>query len=150
MVESARLRFPRFNQRAISWVSPLLKTSERTGVTGATWLVLASLVAFLVFDKPVAIAALLFISLGDPAAALVGSGVRGPRIGGKSPFGTLAFLIVGLAASSVLMATDVLEHHRSVGVGAAVAALVELAPLRIDDNLTVPLISGASITLLMM
>ena len=97
-----------------------------------------------------AIAALLFVSLGDPAAALVGSRVPGPRIARKSPIGTLAFLIVGLATASVLMATDVLEHHWSVGVGAGVAALVELVPLRIDDNLTIPLASGAAITLLLM
>ena len=47
------------------------------------------------------------------------------------------------------MAADVLEYHWALGVGAAVAALMELLPLRIDDNLTVPLISGAAITLLL-
>ena len=150
VVEVARLRLPGLNRWAIRWLSPLLKTSERHAITGATYIALASLIAFLIFDKSVAIAALLFVSLGDPAAALVGSRVPGPRIAGKSPIGTLAFLIVGLATASVLMATDVLEHHWSVGVGAGVAALVELVPLRIDDNLTIPLASGAAITLLLM
>lgn len=151
VVEVARFRLPGLNRWAIRWLSPLLKTSERHAITGATYIALASLIAFLVFDKSVAIAALLFVSLGDPAAALVGSRVPGPRIAGKSPIGTLAFLIVGLATASVLMATDVLEEHRwSVGLGAGVAALVELVPLRIDDNLTIPLASGAVITLLMM
>ena len=148
--EAARLRIPRLNQWAIRWLSPLLKPSERHAVTGATYLLLASLASFLIFDKSVAIAALLFISLGDPVAALVGSRMLGPRIAGKSPLGSLAFLIAGLSAASVLMATDVIQHHWSVGVGAGVAALAELAPLRIDDNLTAPLISGAAITLLMM
>ena len=150
LFEITRLRFPDLNRQAIRWLSPLMKTSERQSITGATWLIIASLIAFLAFDKPVAIVALLYISLGDPAAALVGSRVPGPRIAGKSPLGTLAFLIVGLSAASILMAVDVLEHHWSVGVGAAIAALVELTPLRIDDNLTVPLISGAAMTLLLL
>ena len=148
--EVARLRLPWLNQWAIRCLSPLLKTSERHAVTGATYLVLASFVAFLAFDKPVAIAALLFISLGDPVAALVGSRVPGPRLAGKSPIGSLAFVIVGLATASVLMAVDVPEHHWAIAVGASVAALVELTPLPIDDNLTVPLISGAAITLLLL
>ena len=148
--EVARLRLPPVNRWVIRWLSPLLKTSERQAVTGATWMVVASLIAFLAFDKQVAITALLFISLGDPVAALVGGRVPGPRIAGKSPFGTLAFLIVGLSTASVLMAVDVLQHHWSIGIGAAVAALVELAPLPVDDNLTVPLLSGAGITLLLM
>lgn len=148
--EFVRFRLPRVNLWVIRWLSPLMKTSERHAVTGATCLVVASLIAFLAFDKPVAIAALMFVSLGDPVAALVGSRMPGPRLAGKSPFGTLAFLVVGLATASVLMAVDVVEHHWAVGVGAGVAAVVELVPLRIDDNLTVPLISGAAVTLLMM
>ena len=150
LFEITRLRLPTMNRHAIRWLSPLMKTSERQSITGATWLIAASLVAFLAFDKPIAITALLFLSLGDPAAALVGSRVPGPRIAGKSPFGTLAFLVVGLATAAVLVAVDVLEYHWALGVGAAVAALMELLPLRIDDNLTVPLISGAAITLLLM
>ena len=148
-LEGSRFLLPGFNRLAIRWLSPLLKTSERRAVTGATYIVLASLIAFLFFDKPVAIAALLFISLGDPAAALVGSRAPGPRLAGKSPLGSLAFLVVGASAASILMVTDVLEHHWSVGLGAGIAALTEFAPLRIDDNLTVPLISGAAMTLML-
>ena len=148
--EITRLRLPNLNRQAIRWLSPLMKTSERQSVTGATYLIVASLIAFLAFDKPVAIAALLFISLGDPAAALVGSRMPGPRIAGKSPLGGAAFVVVGLATTSVLMAVDVVERHWAIGAGAAVAAVVELIPLRIDDNLTVPLISAAAITLLLM
>ena len=142
LFEITRLRLPHLNREAIRWLSPLMKTSERRSITGATWLIVASLIAFLAFDKPVAIAALLYISLGDPAAALVGSRVPGPRIAGKSPFGTLSFLVVGLSTAAILVAVGVLEYHWALAVGAAIAALVELVPLGIDDNLTVPLISG--------
>ena len=34
---------------------PLFRASERTRVTGATFLVLSALAAFLLFDKPIAV-----------------------------------------------------------------------------------------------
>ena len=148
--EAVRLKLPEVNRQAIRWFSPLLKTSERRAPTAATYLVIASLVSFLVFDKSVAIVALLFVALGDPVAALVGSRVPGPRLAGKSPLGTVAFALVGLVTAWVLVAVDVLENYGAAAVGAGVAAVVELAPMPLDDNLTVPLVSGAAMTLLLL
>ena len=96
-----------------------------------------------------AIAALLFLSIGDPVAALVGNRIGGPRFFGKSPVGTLAFALASLSIASMLMVTDVIRHHWAIGVGASIAALVELVPLRIDDNVTIPLISGGAMTLML-
>ena len=89
-----------------------------------------------------AVFALLFLSLGDPAAALVGKRVRGPRLVGKSPGGTLAFIAVALSVIGILVGLGVVQFHWSLMVGAVVAGLVELAPLPVDDNLTTPLIAG--------
>ena len=149
VTELGRFALPQLNRHFVRLMSPLLKQSERQAVTGATYLVLASLAAFLLFDKPVAITALLFLSLGDPVAALVGSRVRGPRLFGKSPLGSLAFTVTALAIAAVLMAADVVDHHWAIGVGAAIAAIVELMPLHLDDNVTVPLISGGAMALMM-
>ncbi len=145
-LEAARFRIPNLNRVLSRWLRPLLKSAEDRNLTGATYIAISALVAFLVFEKPVAIAAIFFLSLGDPAAALVGVRVGGPRILGKSPWGTLAFFLVALAAAGVLSASDVLPFHWGLAVGAAVAALVELFPTRLDDNLTVPLVSGAVMT----
>ena len=70
-------------------------------------MLIAGLTAFLVFDKHVAAAAMLFLSLGDPAAALVGTRLPGPRFFGKSPGGTLAFVVVALAVCAGLVWTGV-------------------------------------------
>ena len=87
------------------WLSPLLKADEGQRLTGATYLVIGALFTFLFFDADVAVAALLFLSLGDPVAALVGRRMPGPRIFGKSPGGTAAFAAVGLATVGVLTGT---------------------------------------------
>ena len=44
---------------------------------------------------------------------------------------------------AVLVGAGVAPLHWSFLVGAVVAGLVELAPLPVDDNLSVPLIAGA-------
>ena len=148
LTEVARFRLPDLNQRLVGWLRPLLKDTEDRRVTGASYIALSSLVCFLAFDKQIAITALLFLSLGDPAAALVGSRMGGFRFFGKSPWGTLAFVAVSLATLGVISATDVVSFHWGLVVGAVVAGIVELGPSIVDDNLTIPLISGAVITAL--
>lgn len=148
VVEGLRLWAPGLNRYLVSRFRFLLKESEERRITGATYIALSALVAFLVFDKPVAVAAMFFLALGDPAAALVGARVTGPRVFGKSPLGSLAFFGAALAISGVLAAGGVLPFGVAVVAGAAIAALVELLPLGVDDNVVVPLVSGAAMTLM--
>ena len=146
VTETARFRVPSLNRVLYDKLRPLLKVTEDRRVTGATYIAVSALIAFLVFDKHVAIAALFFLSLGDPAAALVGTRMKGPRVFGKSPIGSIAFFIVALAVVGVLSASDVLAFHWGLAVGAAVAALVELVPTGLDDNITIPLVAGVVMT----
>ena len=142
-LDLTRFRVAWLNRLFLRWLRLLLKSSEDRQVTGAVFLLIAAFLAFLIFDKPVAIAALFYLSLGDPAAALVGRPMPGPRFFGKSPVGTLAFIGVSLLVWAVLVGAGVAPLHWSFLVGAVVAGLVELAPLPVDDNLSVPLIAGA-------
>ena len=143
-LDLVRFRVQWLNRYFLRWLAPLLKGSEKDRITGATYLIIAALVVFGLFDPTIAVASLLFLSLGDPAAALVGRAMPGPRIRGKSPGGTAAFFAVSLAVVGLLGAAGVIEYHWGLLVGAAVAALVELASLPPDDNLTIPLISGGA------
>ena len=147
-VEGLRLCMPGLNRRLLSHFRFLLKESEERRPTGATYIAVSALVAFLVFDQPVAVAAIFFLAVGDPAAALVGARVSGPRVFGKSPLGSLAFFGAALAIAGVLAAGGVVSFGVAVVAGAAIAALVELLPLGIDDNVAVPLVSGAVMTLM--
>ncbi len=138
-MDLARFRIGWLNRVFLGWLAPLLKSNEASRVTGATYMALAALAVFLVFERPVAVAALLFLSLGDPAAALAGRRMPGPRVFGKSPGGTAAFIAVSWAVVGALVATGVVEYHWGFMAGAVAAGLAELAPLPIDDNLTVPI-----------
>ena len=142
-LDLARFRIGWLNQQFLRWLAPLLKGNEGRRITGATYMVIAGLLAFSFFHTGAAVAAMLFLSLGDPVAGLVGRRMKGPRLFGKSPGGTAAFIVVALAVVFVLVVSGAIEYHWGLLVGAVVAGLVELAPLPPDDNLTIPLISGA-------
>ena len=58
-----------------------------------------------------------------------------------------AFVAVAMGVVAVLVATGGVPYHWGLLIGAGVAGLVELAPLRLDDNLTIPLLSGAAMRL---
>lgn len=139
-----RFRVQWLNKKFLRWLSPLLKSEEGRRLTGATYLVTGALFTFLLFGPEVAVPALLFLSLGDPAAALVGRRMPGPRIFGKSPGGTAAFVALGLVTVGVLTGSGSVDYHWGLLVGALIAGLVELSPDYPDDNLTIPLIAGAS------
>ena len=143
-LDLARFRISWMNRQFLRWLAPLLKEGESHRFTGATYMVIAALFTFLFFGSEVAVPALLFLALGDPAAAIIGRRLPGPRVFGKSPGGSAAFVVVALLVVAVLIAGGANDYHWGLLVGALIAALVELAPLPTDDNLSIPLIAGAS------
>ena len=126
----------------------LLRQSEESRVTGATYVLLGALGAFALFPRDVAILAVLFTALGDPVAAMVGIRSHGRRFYGKSPWGTLAMALVGVGVAAALHLTGAIGLTWQAGVGAIVAAVTELVPLPLDDNLRVPLVAGGAMALL--
>ena len=138
-----RFRVGSINRLFLRYLRLLLKNNEDSRITGATYLLIGSCLAFALFDPTVAIAALLFLSLGDPAAAIVGQSVGGPRFFGKSPVGTLAFTLVASLVAAGLVFAGGTQVKTALFAGAVVAAIVEILPLPIDDNLTIPLAAGA-------
>ena len=144
ILDLARFRIGWLNRYFLRWLAPLLKHDEGHRFTGATYLVVGGLFAFLFFGSDVAVPAMLFLSLGDPVAALVGRRMPGPRVFGKSPVGTAAFVIVGLGVVAVLVGSDAIDYHWGLWLGALIAGIVELAPVPPDDNLAIPLVGGAA------
>ena len=145
-LEIVRLRWARLNGWLLEHV-PLFRESERSRPTGSTVMLVAALAVFLLFDKPIAIVALLVLSVGDPIASAVGRPAPGPRIAGKSLGGSMAFAIAAtVAALGASLHTDVPLGWWLV-VGAVVGAATEVAPIKLDDNATIPLVAGAAMTL---
>ena len=137
-----RMFNPRFNRFAIGVLGPLLKTREQNEITASSHLLIASSIVILLLERHIACASLFFIALGDPAAAVVGKRYGRRRLAnGKSVEGSVALFTVCLAAGYGVTGSWALAAS-----GALAAALAELLLTRVDDNLSVPLASGAVMT----
>ena len=135
----------RFSKLFFQIFASLLRTHERKGaMTGATYYLISAFLCIFFFPKTIAIVCIFFMILGDLAAALVGKmWGRTKLLGKKSLEGSAACFVV-CAAIALVNLNPVIAI-----IGASVATIVELMPFPIDDNLTVPLVSGAVMHFLM-
>ena len=146
VMEASRLRVGLLNRLFMLVFAPILKQSEVSEISGATWFLIAAFFTFFFYGPEIALPVLLFVAAGDPAAALVGSRCPGPRYWGKSPGGIVAFVAAALGVWAIVCAAGYGQWSWAVVLAAVVAAAVEFTPTPIDDNLTVPLIGGAVLT----
>lgn len=147
LFEVARLRLPALNKRFSAWLAPLLRTEEQHKFTGASYLLVGYLVTVLVFPQNIAMLAVLFASLGDPVATMIGTWKGRNKIWGKSIEGTMACLLVCLAIA-VIVATTISKPPLLVAIaGAIIATVLEVLPLRLNDNLTISIGSAAAMML---
>ena len=127
------------------FINSMLRSHEQEGkLTGATWVMIGAVISIILFSKPVAIIALIFMSLGDSAAGLIGQRYGKHKIWNKSWegfFGGLfVCIIVGMNYSLLPM---------TISLSGAVAAMVmEILPIPLDDNFKIPLGSGAIMMML--
>ncbi len=127
------------------FLGSVTRPSEDRRPTGATYFFIGAFLAAILFAPVVAILSMLFMSVGDTAAAFIGQRSGRIPIGGKSLDGTLGCFIACL----LLTLPTGLTLPVTVG-GAAAAALTELVPKPfLNDNLAIPIFSGAAMTLLM-
>ncbi len=144
VVELLKWIYRPFRALFFRFLKPLLRSHERKGaITGATYFIFSVLLCIYIFEKNVAIVCIFFMILGDTAAALVGTRWgRIKLIGKKSLEGSAACFLTCVVIALFWL-------NPIIGLtGAFVATVVELLPLKIDDNFTVPLISGTVMQLM--
>ena len=117
----------------------VLREEEKPRLMGSTYFLFASVLTILFFPKSIAIVSMLILILSDTAAALVGKGFGRIRVFRKTLEGTLAFLV-----SSLFIVWIYPDLDRVSGSLAAIGtAAMEVLPIPLDDNLTIPLVAGA-------
>lgn len=117
----------------------VLREEEGERFMGSTYFLFSTILTILLFPKPIAISSLLILILADTAAALVGKTMGKVRILGKTLEGSMAFFLTALLIVWIYPNLNRL----SGSLGALGAALIELLPVRLNDNLTIPLTAGA-------
>ena len=118
----------------------MLRNHEKSGkYTGATWIFISSTLSIAIFPKDIAIISLIYMSIGDTAAGLIGRKFGRIKIYNKTLEGALAGFIVCLIVGLMI---DLNLSKTVVAIGALSAAIIEFMPISIDDNLRIPLFSG--------
>ncbi|MCL5074171.1 MAG: hypothetical protein M1136_00755 [Chloroflexi bacterium] len=146
-LDIVRFAFLDLNHWLFRHLAPLFREREHSQLTGSTYLLLSSLATFLLFERDIAIVALLFLAVGDPLAALVGEQMGRGGVLDKSLEGSLAYFLSSLALGVALARLGLFLSVPMVFAGAAAAALMEVLPLPTNDNLTIPLVSAATMAL---
>ena len=124
----------------------MLRDHELKGkLTGATWVMIASCVSIALFSKPVAILSLIYMSLGDTAAGLIGQKYGKHKIGSKTWEGFAAGLVVCII---IAINYNMLPKYIAI-TGAFSAMIMEILPIPLDDNFKIPLGAGGIMMMLL-
>ncbi|EFA75258.1 hypothetical protein PPL_11333 [Heterostelium album PN500] len=147
--ECLRLNIPAVKEFCLKAYGGMMREKERDSFNGVLFYLLGSTLCIYFFRPLIAIASILFLIIGDFCAALIGISYGKTRIFGKKSLeGTLAMFFVCLLISLALFWQSNLCEQLAFW-GALSAALVELLnPSFIDDNLTIPIVSGLMIELI--
>lgn len=147
-VEFLRLRRPALNRWIFKYFRGIQRKEEERRISGVFWTSLGCwLTVFFFGNAPMIVcSAFFYLAFGDAAAAIVGRSLGRVRftIGGrsKSMEGSLACLAACLASGWAVGLPI-----PAVIAGAAAATVVELLPVPLDDNLWLPLVSAAVLSL---
>jgi len=126
-------------------IKPMIRKTETLGdFTGATYILTSSCLVIALFSTPVAVTALAFIIAGDPPSALIGRRYGRHRYKSKSLEGSLCFLAAALIVAAVAPEIPAMAAY----TGAVVATFTEAVSDQVDDNVTVPLVSGLVMNLI--
>ena len=145
IVEFLRLRRPEINAWFLQKFQGLYRPSEIMAPSGIFWTLVGCSATILIFtNKRIVLPALGFLTFGDAAAALCGKKWGKhywPGQPGKSIEGTVGFALV-----SALWALFFVRWPVAV-LSALTGAWIESRSLPWDDNLWIPVLSGAALSI---
>lgn len=123
----------------------IFRKGEEKKFSSMTIFLLSTFIIVLFFEIEIAIAALVFLVFGDMFGKIFGLAYGRHKIFEKTLEGTLAYI------GSVIIFGFILYTSIDIALiilisGGVAAPLIELLPIGINDNFTVPIISGAVMT----
>jgi len=143
VVEIIRLEHRTFKRIFYNMFGIMLRKHEIHDFTGATYLMISTILCIAIFPKDIAFLSLCFLAIGDTLAAIIGI-----SFGKRKLFGTSKSLEGSLACfiSTFIFALFFIDPTIAF-FGAMAATLSEFSRLPIDDNIKIPIASGLIMSL---
>ena len=152
IVESIRMRNEKFNEFVMQVMGPFMRESERNSYSGFVFYAFGVSLSLLLFEEKIAVLSVFFLVFADPISSFFGILFGKEKIlPNKSLQGTMAGFFTCYIVS--LLYTSYFGHQGLnvllfALLGGIIGAISELLSIWADDNLTIPLVSGAGLTLI--
>lgn len=145
-----RIRSVSMNQFIVRYFSPLMRENELHKFAGTTYLLSGVTLSVLLFSHSVVSLSLLFLAFADPLASYIGIRYGKEKlIGQKTLQGFIAAFVVCVLCSVFFSLQWTIPLDRRVAfclIAGLIGAAAELVPVgKIDDNFTLPLLSGVGL-----
>lgn len=126
-------------------IKVIFRKGEEKKFSSMTIFLISTFIILLFFEIEIAVTALVFLVFGDMFGKIFGLAYGRHKIFEKTLEGTLAYVGSVIISGFILYTTLDLPLIILISGGIA-APLIELLPVGINDNFTVPIISGAVMT----
>lgn len=151
-LETIRLRSQNINRVAWKFMGPFMRESEKMSYSGLPFYALGVCLSLFLFEERVAVLSIMFLVFADPISSYFGIKFGKDKIwGNKSLQGTLAgfitcyFLTFFYGLSYDQGGPALLAFSLLAGL---IGCATELFSTTVDDNLTIPVVSGMGLTFL--
>lgn len=151
--EQIRIAYPEKAQKFLPMTRFIMRAEEQLKESAMVPYAFAVLLTIITFPKPIALVAIYTLAIADPLSAIIGIKYGKRRIvPHKSLEGSAAFFI-----STFFITLGVLAIYTGgVGLGVFLVTLAvafvssgfEMLPLKLDDNLTIPLFTASILWIL--
>lgn len=148
--ELLRISNEKINSFVLKIMGPFMRESERNGFSGFPFYALGTGISLFLFEEKIAILSILFLVFADPISSFFGVTYGREKIlpnksiqGSFAGFVTCYFVAVGYGFLHGLSSVSLIWFSIVAGV---VGSFSELLSIFVDDNLTIPIVSGAGLT----
>ncbi|MCY4524050.1 MAG: hypothetical protein OXB84_04855 [Halobacteriovoraceae bacterium] len=153
VLELSRLHYSALNKLFMKVMGPFLKTTEKNTLSGFPYYTLGCGLSFYFFTEPIAILSILFLIFADPLSSAFGILYGKDQLfSNKTLQGSIAGVVVCYIISLAYgmmhdaYGTELLVFSLLAGIVGSISEMISYGHL--DDNLSIPVISGLGITFL--
>jgi len=150
LLEALRRPFPRFNVLLMRFFRPIAHVAEAHRINSATWYMTALTLLALTGHPWLCAVGVAVLGFADPAASFVGRRWgRVELLHGRTLEGGLAFVVAGTVTATLALQLAAQRLPWAVAllvafIAAVAGAVAEMLSRRLDDNVTIPLVSAGT------
>lgn len=153
IIDVVRKKNRPFNAMVIRMMGPLMRRSEREGMTGLPFYALGCSLSLFFFERHLAILSIMFLIFSDPISSFFGVLYGKDKIlpnkslqGAVAGFFTCYLITLFYLMNTTTVSVNILKFSIIAGIIGSASELVSV--FNVDDNLTIPVLSGLGMTLL--